>query len=294
MPKTSLPDKRTNAYRNDLADQKLFDLVNADTYVEATPAITAASTSSMHRGPGIEYPVDKELLRGEEVKIFETKNGWSWVQSVRDNYVGYCVADDLSQETFSALTHRVDSLRSLLFQEPNLKSYVRGYLSINCEVEVVREEGKFSLLSCGGWIFTKHLLPLGTYSYEFIEAAFLYQEAPYLWGGNSDIGVDCSGLVQMAALAMGHTLPRDTDMQENYFDEEVPYASDSSVLKPNDLLFWPGHVGIYIGGEKVLHANATEMKTCVHGLEFLLAHIEKIEGTPLRSVKRPKFHVAKD
>lgn len=294
MTKISLPDKRTNAYRNDLADAHLSDHVIADSYVEAKAAITVAARSSMRRGPGIEYSVDKELLRGEKVKVFETKDDWSWVQSVRDNYVGYCKSNDVFENPLSPNTHRVNSLRSLLFQEPNLKSYVTGHLSLNCEVTVTKEDGKFSLLDCGNWIFTTHLLAVNNYSYNFIDAAFLYQEAPYLWGGNSNIGVDCSGLVQMAALAVGHTLPRDADMQEEYFEEQVSFSNDPKILKSNDLLFWPGHVGIYIGGEKVLHANATEMKTCVHDLNFLLAHIEKIEGTPLRSVKRPNFKTLKD
>ncbi|WP_420547063.1 NlpC/P60 family protein [Curvivirga sp.] len=280
-------DKRLNAWRPDLADITLKGKVDASRFIQAEMATTLVSIASLRRGPGCEHPVDKELLRGEEVHIFEEKNGWCWVQSLRDRYVGYCEAKCFTKEKPN-LTHRVNVLRSSIFKEASLKTLIIDQLSLNSEVEVINTDGKFSQLSCGGWVYSKHLISLNEYTLPFQAAAKLYLNSPYIWGGNGHLGVDCSGLIQMAAYAAGHIIPRDTDMQEAFFEEEVDGLDNIQI---GDLLFWPGHVAIYDGNDIALHANATEMMTCAHYLEFLLPHIEEQEGTPLRSIKRPNLNL---
>ncbi|MTI11192.1 C40 family peptidase [Curvivirga aplysinae] len=283
-------DTRLNAWRPDLADIALKGKVDASRFIQAEIASPHTSITSLRRGPGFEHPVDKELLRGEEVHIFEEKDGWCWVQSKRDKYVGYCETKCLTKGKLN-LTHRINVLRSSVFKEASLKTLIIDQLSLNSEVEVVNSEGKFSQLSCGGWVYSKHLVSLHEYILPFQVAAKFYLNSPYIWGGNGHLGVDCSGLIQMAAYAAGYTIPRDTDMQEDFFTEEVDGLDNIQV---GDLLFWPGHVAIYDGEGIAIHANATEMMTCAHYLEFLLPHIEQQEGTPLRSIKRPNFDLKTD
>ncbi len=282
-------DKRLNAYRDDLADISLKGKVQSAQFIKPTKAVASAPSSSLRRGPAESDPVEKELLRGEKINVFEEKSGWCWVQSLRDGYVGYTKASSINYKNTVKMTHQVNSLRSLLFAEPNLKSFVKGHLSLNAIVSVISVKDKFSQLECGSWIFSGHIQHINISNLTFLEAAKLYLEAPYLWGGNNNLGVDCSGLVQMAALAIGAILPRDADMIEDHFTEIVPYTNDDTILEINDLFFWPGHVGIYAGDNMILHANATDMKVSYHNIDFLLPHIEAQEGTALRCVKRPNF-----
>ena len=279
-------DPRLNAYRPDLADAALRGQIDATSYTEGRPGRVAAGRTPLLTRPSTESRMDSELLFGEAVTVFEVRDGWAWLQSQEDGYVGYAHADHLD-DAAGAPTHRVSALRTFLFAEPDLKSPVRDVLSMNsllCERE--RKAG-FIGLATGGWVWANHAAAMGEHESDHGAVALRFLGAPYLWGGRSSIGLDCSGLVQMALARCGKTAPRDSDMQACKSGAPVAFDGDYSVLRYGDHVIWPGHCGLWLDEDRFVHANATDMMVSVGPLAEVAAHIERIEGHRISAVRRP-------
>jgi cell wall-associated NlpC family hydrolase len=276
-------DRRLNAFRDDLADAALRDTVRASTYVEGTPARIGRPVVPVRPAPDPTRARDTEFLFGEPVTLFEEKDGWAWVQSRRDGYVGYVEADAVL--TFAPVpTHRVSAIRTHAYPAPDLKRFAITALTVGSQVTVVDRDGSWSRVADGTWFPSGHLTPLESHDGDPAAEALRFLEAPYLWGGRSSEGLDCSALIQFALEACGVPCPRDTDMQEVALGRVVD--RDTAPLRRSDLVFWPGHVGMMIDANRIVHANATDMATRVWDLDKLAAHIERIEGNPIRVIKR--------
>jgi cell wall-associated NlpC family hydrolase len=249
-----LPDKRLNAYRPDLADDALRGRVDAPRYVTGELRQVVAPVLPVRREPRFDATLDTEALLGETVTVFDESEGWAWVQLARDRYVGYMPSEGLSR-SIVAPTHRVATLRTYVYLEPDGKAPALDLLSLNARVTCEAEAGKFLALSGGGFVPARHLAPEGEAAPDHVAVAESFIGAPYLWGGRTSIGLDCSGLVQLAAEAAGHFCPRDADMQA----AELGEPGDPAALGRGDLVFWEGHVGIMTSDEHLLHANAHHM-----------------------------------
>lgn len=274
-------DPRLNAFRDDLAADALKGQVEAPRFVSGRPAHVTVPVTALRRRPEADGPRDTELLRGESVSVFDEADGFAWVQSQRDAYVGYVSLEALGTGT-PAPTHRVSALRSFIYGEADLKSPMNNWVSLNSLLVVSGTQGRFSALAGGGYVFSDHLLAMDVFAPDYVSIAEQFLETPYLWGGRSSLGLDCSGLVQCALEATGIPCPRDTDMQEAALGSTMP---DSEPLQRGDLLFWKGHVGIMADGATLLHANATHMKTVEEAVEPAIARIAQTDG-PVTSVKR--------
>lgn len=274
-------DPRLNAFRDDLAADALKGQVEAPRFVSGRPAHVTVPVTALRRRPEADGPRDTELLRGESVSVFDEADGFAWVQSQRDAYVGYVSLEALGTGT-PAPTHRVSALRSFIYGEADLKSPMNNWVSLNSPLVVSGTQGRFSALAGGGYVFSDHLLAMDVFAPDYVSIAEQFLETPYLWGGRSSLGLDCSGLVQCALEATGIPCPRDTDMQEAALGSAMP---DSEPLQRGDLLFWKGHVGIMADGATLLHANATHMKTVEEAVEPAIARIAQTDG-PVTSVKR--------
>ena len=254
MSKTDLPDPRLNAYRADLADDALRGRVDSARYVKGERRQVAAPVLPVRREPRFDATLDTEALLGETVTVFDESEGWAWVQLERDRYVGYMPSDGLSRKIVVP-THRVATLRTYIYLEPDGKAPALALLSLNARVTCKAEEGKFLALAAGGFVPASHLVAEGEATLDHVAVAESFLGAPYLWGGRTSLGLDCSGLVQLAAEAAGHLCPRDADMQAAELGQPV----DPGALSRGDLVFWEGHVGIMTSGEHLLHANAHHM-----------------------------------
>ncbi len=274
-------DPRLNAFRDDLAADVLEGQVDAPRFASGRPAHVTVPVTALRRRPDADGPRDTELLHGESVSVFDEADGFAWVQSQRDAYVGYVSLDALEAGTPTP-THRVAALRSFIYGEPDLKSPMNSWVSLNSPLAVTGTQGRFSVLAGGGYVFSDHLSAIDVFAPDYVSVAEQFLETPYLWGGRSSLGLDCSGLVQCALEAAGITCPRDTDMQEAALGTTMP---DSEPLQRGDLLFWKGHVGIMTDGATLLHANATHMKTVEEAVEPAIARIAQTDG-PVTSVKR--------
>lgn len=284
----TIHDPRLTPARADLAAQSLEGVVAAPRYAAGTPARVIEGLAPLRREPRPDAGLDTEALHGERLKVYdEDQEGWAWVQLARDGYVGYLPSHAILKGAAPAPTHRVSALRTFVFPGPSIKEPPLLWLSLGAEVAIRREvevRGRiFGLTETGGAIVMQHLAPVGTVETDPVAVAERFLGTPYLWGGKSSLGIDCSGLVQTALAACGITAPRDSDMQEAALGTAI--GLDPAAWRRGDLLFWPGHVALVRDGETMLHANAHTMSTAIEGLAAGLARIEAA-GTPLRTVKR--------
>lgn len=276
-------DRRLNAFREDLADAALRDTVQAKRYVDGTPARIGRPVVPVRSSPDPTRARDTEFLFGEPITVFEESDGWAWAQSRHDGYVGYIDADTVLTEAPEP-THRVTALRTHAYPAADLKRFAITALSIGSRVTVVDHEGAWYRIADGTWIPSAHVVPLGQGAGDPAAEALRFLEAPYLWGGRSSEGLDCSALIQFALDASGIPCPRDTDMQEKALGRFLDPMT--SRLARGDLVFWPGHVGMMIDETRIVHTNATDMATRIWNLDTLTAHIERIEDNPIRAMKR--------
>lgn len=230
-------------------------MVEAPRYVRGEPRQVAAPSLPLRREPRFDSTLDTEALCGESVTLYDEHEGWAWVQLARDGYVGYMPSEGLSRN-ISTPTHRVAALRTYVYPEPDGKSPPLSLLSLNALVSAARVNDKFIELTDGRYIFAGHAVAADRFAPDFVTVAEAFLGAPYLWGGRTSIGLDCSGLVQLALEGAGHPAPRDADMQEA---ELGRLLRKGDVLRRGDLVFWEGHVGIMTSGRELLHANAFHM-----------------------------------
>ncbi|HMA14439.1 MAG: C40 family peptidase [Bacteroidota bacterium] len=261
-------DRFLNAYRDDLADVRLKDEVAAPRYVEGRPAGVLRGVADLRRQPSRTAPLDTQLLHGEAVSVFEEKDGWAWVQNATDGYVGYVESAALGTPP-PAATHRLRALRSFLFPEPNLKAPPLDCLSIASRVCVVATEGAYSRLAGGGWLYSRHLQPIGERSPDFVATALEFLGTPYYWGGRSSIGLDCSTLVQLSLACAGVDVLRDSYQQATTVGEALNGLPGEVALERGDLVYSPGHVAIMLDEAHVVHANGFTMSVAIEPLAAL-------------------------
>ena len=265
-------DTRITPIRRDLASTAYKAVVKRKKYVTAKLATVKSAFTPLYSNKGSK--LSTQLLYGEECDVFETKNGWSWIQSRRDNYVGYTPTIHLTRKIYKP-NSKVISLRTVIYTKPDIKSVTKGYLSFNSLVEVIKIKGKYSLIKNLGWCPSLDLVKIKSSKFNHIDLSKQYLDTPYLWGGRDSMGIDCSGLVQNLHQINNRPFPRDTDMQEIFVTNEVKYEKD---LKAGDLVFWKGHVAMMIDNSNIIHANAFHMKTAIEPLSTAKKRILKSNG----------------
>ena len=274
-------DLRLNAYRADLADETLRGKVNSGRYVAGSLHEIVEPVAPMRAEPRFDARRTTELILGERVKMFETSEGWAWVKAAADGYVGYVPASSLSRDV-SSPTHRVAVPWTFMYPAPDIKSAPEVALPLNARLEVVETGERFARLRNGRFVVAPHLRPVSAAEADFVAVAEAFLHAPYLWGGKTAAGLDCSGLLQAALHAAGRACPRDTDMQERELG--VP-LNDLGALRRGDLLFWKGHVGIMVDAVRLLHANGFHMQVVVEPADAAIARIAA-SGTELSGARR--------
>jgi len=277
------PDPRRHVYRADLAAEKHRGIIEAARYVSGEQRQVAAPSLPLRREPRFDSTLDTEALHGETVTVYDEHEGWAWVQLHHDDYVGYMPSGGLVAE-ITAPTHRVSALRTYVFPKPDSKTPPLAMLSLNALVTVSEPGDRFLRLAGGGFIYARHVVHMGVVAPDFVAVAETFVGTPYLWGGRTSVGLDCSGLVQLAASAAGHALPRDADMQAQEAGEPVDWR-DGMPLARGDLVFWQGHVGIMTSAENFLHANAHHMAVEIEPFADARARIEAA-GFKVTGVRR--------
>jgi cell wall-associated NlpC family hydrolase len=277
-------DRRLTAARPDLAAEHLRGLVKAARYAEGRRMRIVAASAPLRRSPQADAPLETEALFGETVAVYDDSKGWAWVQLERDQYVGYLPSAALGAP--SAPTHRVAALRTHAYPGPAIKLPPRMGLSLGAELRVVGREGDFAVSREGHYVWARHLAEVDAREPDAVAVAERFLETPYLWGGRTSEGVDCSGLVQTALMAAGVASPRDSDMMEATLGGPLAIDDPSAPLARGDLAFWKGHVGIMRDPVTLLHANGWHMKTVCEPLAQACDRIAANGGGRVTSVRR--------
>ncbi len=278
-------DRRITPFRPDLADTRLKGQVEAGRFSTGNLRRVTAPSTTVHRHPSSDAGFDTEALMGELVTIYEERDGWAWGQLKSDGYVGYLQAASLD-DPGTEPTHKIGVMRTFLYTNPSFKLPNAGFLSLGARVAVTEIVGDYARLATGGYVFAAHLVALDTKQTDFVAVAESLLGAPFLWGGKTTLGLDCSGLVQTALRAVGIEAPRDSDMQEKELGTFLELKLDLSGLKRGDLVFWKGHVGIMADATRLLHATAYSMTVMIEPLAVAEERIRTNGYGPITSVKR--------
>ena len=279
----STHDRRLHAFRPDLADVRLRDSVEAMRFVAGRPARIVVPCAAMRGAPDAAASQVSQLLLGDDVLVFDEAAGFAWVQAERDSYVGYVAADAIGGRGSQA-THCVAVPRTFLYPGADLKLPHAGVLPMGAAVAItgtaVTRGTDYSLLADGGAVVSSHLRPAHEHAADFVAVAETFLHTPYLWGGTSGLGIDCSGLVQTAMRMAGRHVLRDTDMQAGTIGEPVEPGPGLSGLRRGDLVFWKGHVAIMTDANSTIHANGHTMMVSREPLAAAVERIAYLYGPP--------------
>ncbi len=278
-------DRRLNVIRPDLADAKLEGRVQAERFITGEPAQVALPVVGLRPKPEMVSGIDTELLMGEAIRVFDRADGWAFVQAEADGYVGYM--PQVAVGAVKAATHTVIAPRTFLYPAAELRKPPVAAFSMGSRLTFVGEEEtrgtRYLMTAKGEGVIAAHCLPVDRFVCDdYVSVALRFLETPYLWGGRSGFGIDCSGLVQLSMAMTGKFALRDTDMQVKSLGTEI----EREELRRGDLVFWKGHVGIMEDETTLLHANGHTMNVARENLDEAIQRIGWLYDRPT-TYRRP-------
>jgi cell wall-associated NlpC family hydrolase len=279
-----MDDPRLTPARPDLAAKYLEGKVAAARFVKGEEFHVVEALAPLREAPSSEATLLTQALKGERVTIYErNREGFAWGQLNSDGYVGW-LPDRALAKPAAAPTHKITSLRTFAFAGPSIKLPPADTLVMGDLITVVREDGAFAVTGEGWYLPRQHVGGIDRYEDDFVAVAERFAGTPYLWGGKSSLGIDCSGLVQISLNAAGTGCPRDSDMQQDGLGRLLT-AAESRKLQRGDLIFWKGHVAIARDADAIVHANAHHMATAIENTSEAIARI-KAAGSEITAIKR--------
>ncbi len=277
-------DPRLTPARGDLAAKYLEGKVEAARFVAGEAFEISEAIAPLRNGPSADAELATQALLGERVTIYDRNGeGFAWGQLNGDGYVGW-LPDRTLTKPGAAATHKVTAIRTFAFPGPSIKLPPVDTLVMGTTLTVAREQGAFAVTRQGWYLPRQHVDGIDAMAEDFVAVAERFVGTPYLWGGKSSLGIDCSGLVQVSLNAAGTGCPRDSDMQRDGLGHLIGLA-ESSPLQRGDLIFWSGHVAIARDAETIVHANAHHMATVIENTRDAIARI-KAAGGEVTAIKR--------
>ena len=277
-------DPRLTPARGDIAAKYLEGKVEAARFVEGEEFCVTDAIAPLREKPSADAPLATQALKGERVTVYDRNGeGFAWGQLDGDGYVGW-IPDAALGKPAAAPTHKITALRTFAFPGPSIKLPPVDTLPMGAMITVAREDGAFAVTREGWYLPRRHLGNIDAMEQDFVAVAERFIGTPYLWGGKSSFGIDCSGLVQVSLNASGTGCPRDSDMQQDGLGRGLTVA-ESRRLQRGDLIFWKGHVAIARDADTIVHANAHHMATVVESRSDAIARI-KAAGQDISAIKR--------
>jgi len=279
-----MDDPRLTPARPDLAALYLKGKIEAARFVAGETFEIIDNIAPLRGEPSSDAMLLTQALKGERVTIYDRNGeGWAWGQLNGDGYVGW-LPDRALTKPGAAPTHKVIALRTFAFPGSSIKLPPVETLVMGTTLTVLREEGAFAVTREGWHLPLRHVGGIDKYESDFVSVAERFAGTPYLWGGKSSLGIDCSGLVQISLTAAGTGCPRDSDMQQDGLGRTLD-AAESRKLKRGDLIFWKGHVAIARDSGSIVHANAHHMATVIENTSDAMARIGA-SGNEITAIKR--------
>ncbi len=271
-------DKRLTPARLDVAAAHLKGKVEAVRFVSGETLCVTRGRAALRAKPSDDAAQDTELLFGEMFTVYENRNGWAWGQLAPDDYVGYVRADALAAPRDAQ--SRVSALMTPLLSAADVKAPYLDMLPMNARVAATKRQGDFVEIQGGGFVAAVHL---DRKTDDWVVVAERFIGVPYVWGGKTHAGLDCSGLIQTARHAAGLACPRDTDMQQSMQGTVLAAGAE---LQRGDLVFWKGHVGVMLDATRLLHANAFHMEVAIEFLTDAQKRIAATAGLAIAAITR--------
>jgi cell wall-associated NlpC family hydrolase len=279
-----MDDPRLTPARPDLAAKYLEGKVKAARFVIGEEFEIADALAPLREAPAFDAMLLTQALMGERVTIYDRNDeGWAWGQLNSDGYVGWLPDRALAKPTGKP-THKITAIRTFAFPGPSIKLQPVDTLVMGATITVTRENGAFAVTRDGWYLPLPHVGSIDRHADDFVSVAEQFAGTPYLWGGKSSLGIDCSGLVQVSLNAAGTGCPRDSDMQQDSLGSALD-ASEIKKLRRGDLVFWKGHVAIVRNADTIVHANAHHMATTIENTSEAIARI-KAAGSEILAIKR--------
>lgn len=277
-------DPRLTPARGDLAAKYLEGKVKAARFVAGEEFEISEAVAPLRNGPSADAELATQALLGERVTVYDRNGeGFAWGQLGGDGYVGW-LPDRALAKPGAAATHKVTAIRTFAFPGPSIKLSPVDTLVMGTTLAVVREEGSFLVTRQNWYLPRQHVGGIAAMAEDFVAVAERFVGTPYLWGGKSSLGIDCSGLVQVSLNAAGTGCPRDSDMQRDGLGRALD-AAEARRLQRGDLIFWHGHVAIARDADSIVHANAHHMATVIEDARDAIARI-KAAGSEVTAIKR--------